>query len=627
MANYWAIAIGINQYKQFQPLTYAERDAQELRNFLVFEAGFPSENCLLLVDSAAGGGNPPSAPDRHHIQSYIAQLCQNQVQPDDFLWVFFSGYGIQFQGKDYLMPIEGDPTDVISSGISMDTLFGLFRSAPTSNILLVLDMNRSQGTLSIEGAGANTLELAEAYGIPTLLSCTPNQFSNETLGLRLGLFTAALLEGLRNYGCTTLEHLRQHMSDRLPQLCDHHWRPRQDPAVVIPPEKRYQLILPGKTSIPDITVPGEIIEEPQQPEEPDTGGEIVEPPVNPPPDPEKPVPPVEPPPPIPPDPIDEGAWERLLKWAAVLGTGLVMLVLLRNLGTVTQTPVAQPNSSPSGGTGIVPVPPEGSPAPVISPIPASPLPTPTETVTPVGVNPLPLPGTPETGIAPWGTTNPSEPVVTNPTTSDGQSQPIASLQPLPSTVPGDGQSGSGGGQAPQGVASPPAENAGKQPDRAILDEALATLSRWRADAPSNQVTEIADAIQKVRQIQPNQPLYQEAQQVIDRWSNMIFDMAVGRAERRNGGDSLVAAQNYHSAIAAARLVPPDRVAVYRASQDAIAFWSQKILELANARASEGYLDLAIQVGQQVPLNTPVYGDAQEAIVSWQGQKQAGILSR
>lgn len=626
MANYWAIAIGINQYKQFQPLTYAERDAQELRNFLVLEAGFPSENCLLLTDSAAGSGNPPASPDRHHIQSYIAQLCQNQLQPDDFLWVFFSGYGIKFQGKDYLMPIEGDPTDVLSSGISIETLFGLFRAAPTSNIFLVMDMNRSQGTLSIEGAGANTLELAEAYGIPTLLSCTPNQFSNETLGLRLGLFTAALLEGLRNYGCTTLEHLQQHMSDRLPQLCDHHWRPRQDPAVMIPPEKRYQLILPGKTPIPGVTLPGEIIEEPQQPEKPGTGGDIVEPPITPPTEPEKPVSPVDPPPSITPEPIDEGAWERLLKWAAVLGTGLVILVLLRNLGTVTQTPVAQPNSSPTASpANTVPLPPEGSPAPVTSPVPASPLPTPTESVTPVGSNPLPLPGTPEIGINP-GAANPTAPIMTTPTVPDGQSSPIAGLQPLPSAVPNENQSG-GGGQSPQGVASPSPLTGGKQPDRVILDEALATLSRWRADAPSNQVTEIADAIQKVRQIQPNQPLYPEAQQVIDRWSNMIFDIAVGRAERRNGGDSLVAAQNYRSAIAAAHLVPPDRIAVYRASQDAIAFWSQKILELANARASEGYLDLAIQVGQQVPQNTPVYGNAQVAIASWHGQKQVGDLFR
>ena len=97
-----------------------------------------------------------------------------------------------------------------------------------------------------------------------------------------------------------------------------------------------------------------------------------------------------------------------------------------------------------------------------------------------------------------------------------------------------------------------------------------------------------------------------------------MDMAQGRAERANGSSAADAADNYTKAISAARLVPTDQP-VYEQAQQAISLWSQKILDLANTRASNGELDLAIQIGELVPPNTPDYATAQEAIANWRNQ--------
>jgi uncharacterized caspase-like protein len=52
MVNYWAIAIGINQYQLFQPLGCAQADAEAIQNFLVTQAGFLPEKCLLMTNSS-----------------------------------------------------------------------------------------------------------------------------------------------------------------------------------------------------------------------------------------------------------------------------------------------------------------------------------------------------------------------------------------------------------------------------------------------------------------------------------------------------------------------------------------------------------------------------------------------
>lgn len=639
MTNYWAIAIGINQYPQLQPLVYAERDAQSLIQSLINDAGFLSDFCVRLTDNSPPAAWGATTPDRTGIQTAIAQVCQ-RLKPGDCLWLFFSGYGMHYQGKDYLMPQDSDPTQPAQTGLSVEFLYSLLQAAPTKNLLVLLDMNRSQGVLSGIGAGVHTAALAEQYGISTLLSCRPNQFSHETIALRHGLFTAAVLEALKRPGCVTLEHLVQFLQTRLPELSDHHWRPRQEPLAVIPDDRRYQLIVPGKEtlspalpSFAPVSVPDQMQPVPRQDEPPRRAGSEWQPPqspglhpdwrhpslqapsqgsatrqerpperVAPPPPPlvpaglesgsqsepqheqgATPLPaaplPAPPPPPhqtpaaIAADASEERSWWQLVRWGSGLLSLLMVAVIVRNLDTVMRSPA-------NGGQTVA-----------VQPSPAVAAP-PTE-------NSLPNPAA--NSITAQPPTLPSSPVpVANPAANSLNVPPQSLAPSAPDT-------------------RPVSESATPLSDRDIMNAAMATLTKVRAESPSNQVSEISEAIQLLRQIRPDQPLYQDAQQAMDRWSLVILDMASGRAMQRNGGDLGLAANNYRAAIAAAQLVPSDRTSTYQAAQQAIAGWSQQILNLANVHAQSGALSQAVQVAQLVPPGTAAYDAAQRAIATWQNQ--------
>ncbi|MBD2021433.1 caspase family protein, partial [Leptolyngbya sp. FACHB-36] len=148
--NQWAITVGINQYHRFQPLSYAQRDAQALRTFLVDEAGFAVDRCLLLTDSSPTVFGKSTYPTLENLQSWIDTLGQRYLQRDDVLWFFFSGYGICHEGQDYVVPIDAQPDSIATTAIPLRSIYQRLRTIPTKTVLVLLDMNRSEGTLSNE---------------------------------------------------------------------------------------------------------------------------------------------------------------------------------------------------------------------------------------------------------------------------------------------------------------------------------------------------------------------------------------------------------------------------------------------------------------------------------------------
>ena len=257
MKHHACIAIGINQYQLLQPLSYAQEDAEALYGFLTEEAGFAPDGCLLMTDSSPSLWGQSTYPNRENILKLTQSLCAEHLQQGDLLWCFFSGYGVSYEGKDYLMPVDGNPADIQGTGIPVELLLNTLKKAPTETVLVLVDMNRSQIVKAGESIGSQTAELARELEIPTVLSCRPNQVSRETSALRQGFFTTALLEGLRSGQCMTLKGLDRFLSDRLPELCDHHLRPKQEPLMVVnPPGKAHLVILPDASGVPTAVLAG-----------------------------------------------------------------------------------------------------------------------------------------------------------------------------------------------------------------------------------------------------------------------------------------------------------------------------------------------------------------------------------
>lgn len=642
MANHWAIIVGINQYQSLQPLMYAQFDAIELRDFLTLEVGLPINQCVLLTDVSPILQEAAAYPTRESLERVLQEMGQ-QVQPEDTLWFFFSGYGVSWEGQDFLLLIDADPNRIQETALPLEFVLKQLKTTPTENLVVVLDMGRSQSALPNQQLGVQGLELARSLGIPLVLSCQPEQFSQEALAVRHGLFTAGLLEGLRYHGRLVLYQLVEYLEERVPELCQLYARPVQNPAVAIPPERRFLMLLPPAavnrlplTEAAQAAAAGWAEQEsPATPAVAPAGSstyaagssavspldEDVTVPV-----PRNAVTPTSAASPSNPDEVDSvPAWQR---WS-LLAAGLLLLgVLVRNSSIFLGRPPA-PNAAVVESAS-----------------------TPTDAASgDSAIEAEPASGQPGVPLFPANTGAGSDRSALERARTAVAEQKYGEALTWLNQVPVEQRSDEFlqlVDQAQAGYAR------SQQSNEEVLNSARAIIQPVSASL-------FSDAIKRARQIPVGDPAYEQAQQDINRWTQVIIDLADGRA----------AAGQFDEAVSAARLVPDDRPELYQTAQERIARWqqqkvnrdvlkqaqerlvpdnvetfenairlvrdipvgyperpiaeerieqwSQDILVIARARAAEGRLQDAIAAAQRVPEGTSAYAQAQQEIQTWESQ--------
>lgn len=684
MTQHWALIVGINNYQHLQPLLYAQRDAQMLHRFLIEEGEMAADRCILLSDFSPAINDVSTYPSQTAVQDWLGRVLRS-VQADDVVWLYFCGYGVRSQGQDYFVPIDGDPNRLPQTAIALSEVIDQLQQLPTANRLLVLDINRSQGQLDEIPVGQQTLERAGQQDVATILSCQPGQFSHETIMLRAGLFTYTLLESLRQAQPPTLDQVAHYLRDRLPELSQHHWRPVQEPAIVTPARRQNMALLPS--AVPVMVGAGATAGDSNASPSSHNGMNSTNGSI----------------PAVPPNPIapnsppgqssalvavastteptsansSDGLWKQLLLWGG-LALIIAVLMIARNFPifsdpdaeTETETDTVVEPITPDNAT-------EGEPNGA--------------TDQGTGPNPaLPEDTTPEpsatNGNAAEDMAGADDPDAAASAGETGESETggLRSLVNLfnrgdngnirPNQAIQNAQTAANAGlyqealnwldQVPESRRDD-AYTALRQSITAQLESATranrSLLNAAKAPIRSNQASTFNQAIEAARRIPPNQPLYDEAQQNIQRWSQVILDLAEGRA----------AQGNLNAAIAAAELVPTDQAEVYRQAQarisqwqiqkDAqariaeakaliqpgqantyqkairwlqpirpeqpeysqaqplISQWSREMLAIARARAAQGQFASAIQAAQLVPANTVAYDQAQQEIQRWREQ--------
>lgn len=259
MGHYACIAIGINHYQFLTPLSYGQADACSLRQFLVEQANLPANEFLLLSDTSPWVDPLSTYPTQENIWRCLEADEQASWHTANYRWFFFSGYGVSWEGVDYLMPIDGNPDDIPGTGIPMRSLLATLKDTGGENLLVLLDINRSPGLPTGLAMGEETIAIAQEMNIALILSGQLDQFSHEAVALGNGLFTVALLEALRYYHTeTTLGNLEEYLRSYLPQLSQHHYRPIQNPLTIVPLEEaRQHRILP--TAATAVTIPADVL--------------------------------------------------------------------------------------------------------------------------------------------------------------------------------------------------------------------------------------------------------------------------------------------------------------------------------------------------------------------------------
>jgi len=601
MKHHACIAIGINQYQLLQPLSYAQEDAEALYGFLTEEAGFAPDGCLLMTDSSPSLWGQSTYPNRENILRLTQTLCAEHLQQGDLLWCFFSGYGVSYEGKDYLMPVDGNPADIQGTGIPVELLLNTLKNAPTETVLVLVDMNRSQIVKAGETIGTQTAQVARALEIPTVLSCRPNQVSRETSALRQGFFTTALLEGLRSGQCTTVKGLDRFLSDRLPELCDHHLRPKQEPLMVVnPPGKAHLVILPDAAGIPTAALAGR------------NGNMSV------------------------------GAADGLDRPQMAATARMELPQATRNAqdSSVEMPPVSQPNAAVSPAAG------GGDDRPNLQ----KPDDTDNGGSDKSFLQQLILWSGATALVLLLGVFLTNRSIFIGQQEADPRSTTENAQNPGP-------QKSAGGGVAQNQPRAVQAATDSKQPpsSQQIWAEAKTFLKDGSASSFNR-------AVVKARTIPPSDPLYPQAQQDIERWSLTILDIANGRAARGNfqgaiGAAKLMpdvnqpvynqskqaiaqwqglskdqevnaallsaaaakikrgAASSYSKAIQQANKIQPGQPK-YESAQLLVGEWSEAILKIAQLRSSQGKLKEAVEAASLVPSGTQSYQQAQKAIGNW-----------
>jgi uncharacterized caspase-like protein len=203
--NDWAIVIGINDY-EFLPaddhLKYAVNDAVKVQQFLCEQAKFPQENVLLCCDSTPGA-SLQQRPSRHALRHLLKNEIQRAKGANNF-WFFYAGHGIVYEHQDFLLPCDGNPSDLRDTAIPISFVTDCLRDCGADHVVLVMDMCRNRIRSTDEGSrdigevmGEQTQQIAKSEGIVTLFSCSRGERSYEIQDLEQGAFTYALLEGLQ----------------------------------------------------------------------------------------------------------------------------------------------------------------------------------------------------------------------------------------------------------------------------------------------------------------------------------------------------------------------------------------------------------------------------------------------
>ena len=247
MAKNWAICIGINQYDDLQPLKYAVRDAERMKEWLINKAGFPesqvyyfSDNALPITDASITFEAKPTYATLYRFLN--RRFKKPFLKSGDNLWFFFSGHGSRYQERDYLMFSDSSSlsAEIQHTAISTNFIVERLRRCGADNVMLFIDACR-EGNKSGRG-----IEIEKEQGIITIASCSPNEFSYEIEELKNGSFTYALLESLDFQGennCATIERLDRRLRARVREINNKYRKPRQTPRTVIEPASKFHLIL------------------------------------------------------------------------------------------------------------------------------------------------------------------------------------------------------------------------------------------------------------------------------------------------------------------------------------------------------------------------------------------------
>lgn len=242
------VVVGINQYRSSDMnLQFARPDGEALENFFKKSgpALFREVKMHALFDQQAS---------RAAILSTLEAVAK-ESQPEDVVLLFFSGHGEGVGQQYFFIPADFEPTGDDDEGLPRKAISALIlgeaiRKIPALKLVLVLDSCQSGAALNVVAKlvafrGAETAErkatqmLARSAGVYLIAASTKDQSAIEATGLKHGILTYVLLQGLgetgapeaapNGEGLVTMFSLLQYVNQQVPELTEKYAKAKQYP--------------------------------------------------------------------------------------------------------------------------------------------------------------------------------------------------------------------------------------------------------------------------------------------------------------------------------------------------------------------------------------------------------------
>jgi hypothetical protein len=192
----FVLIVGVNDYDdpKIPRLHFAEADAREVFGFFATEPRSPAEadRVQLVAGKNATRANVLGAI-REHLQA-------KAVRPEDMVVLYFAGHGFSDANGTYLACRDTSLAQLPETSISLETLASAWTRIRAGRKVLIADACHSGGLEGLRGIGG--VALAPESGPSRASSLTiaatgANELSTEDERLGHGVFTLALLRGLR----------------------------------------------------------------------------------------------------------------------------------------------------------------------------------------------------------------------------------------------------------------------------------------------------------------------------------------------------------------------------------------------------------------------------------------------
>jgi hypothetical protein len=194
-----ALLVGVNRYldSNVSSLRFSSNDASAIHSILTDpkRGGFTEDKCIVITDKNK------TKPLRSNLLSAIQTLAHT-ADSADYLLFFFSGHGIEKDGKSYLLPSDSRINVLCDTAIPIDWVKSTLAESKAKAKVLILDACHAGVMKGKSESGMMTKGFLDSISSPiegfaVLSSCKMNEYSYEMPDTKHGVFSYYFIEGLK----------------------------------------------------------------------------------------------------------------------------------------------------------------------------------------------------------------------------------------------------------------------------------------------------------------------------------------------------------------------------------------------------------------------------------------------